>query len=68
MWSLNLTLVEPASSLTDFALGILAVTAALRLISRDTADHHWRWFFIWIGVAGLSGVGFTTDSLSATRR
>ena len=55
MWSLNLTLVEPASSLTDFALGILAVTAALRLISRHTADHHWRWFFIWIGVAGLWG-------------
>ena len=50
-----MTLVEPASSLTDFALGILAVTAALRLISRDTADHHWRWFFIWIGVAGLWG-------------
>ena len=48
-------LVEPASSLTDFALGILAIIAAINLISKNTADHHWRWFFVWIGIAGLWG-------------
>ncbi|MCH8296764.1 MAG: hypothetical protein IH873_01725 [Chloroflexi bacterium] len=50
-----MTLVEPASSLTDFALGILALMAAGRLSSRVTADSNWRWFFAWIGIAGLWG-------------
>ena len=50
-----MTLVEPASSLTDFALGILALMAAGRLSSRVTADSNWRWFFVWIGIAGLWG-------------
>ncbi len=50
-----MTLVEPASSLTDFALGILALFAAARLGPRDAADSHWRWFFVWIGVAGVWG-------------
>lgn len=50
-----MTLVEPASSLTDFALGILALFAAGRLSPRETADSHWRWFFVWIGIAGIWG-------------
>lgn len=50
-----MTLVEPASSLTDLTLGILAFIAAARLIPRGTADSHWRWFFVWVGVAGLWG-------------
>ena len=50
-----MTLVEPASSLTDFALGILALIAAGRLSQKETADAHWRWFFVWIGIAGLWG-------------
>ena len=50
-----MTLVEPASSLTDFTLGILAFIAAARLIARGATDSHWRWFFVWIGVAGLWG-------------
>ena len=50
-----MTLVEPASSLTDFALGILALIAAGRLRPTETADPHWRWFFVWIGIAGLWG-------------
>ena len=50
-----MTLVEPASSLTDFALGILALIAAGRLSPKETADAHWRWFFVWIGIAGLWG-------------
>lgn len=50
-----MTLVEPASSLTDFALGILALFAAARLSPRETADSYWRWFFVWIGIAGVWG-------------
>ena len=50
-----MTLVEPASSLTDFALGILALIAAGRLRPTETADPHWRWFFVWIGIAGRGG-------------
>ncbi len=50
-----MTLVEPASSLTDFALGILALIAAGRLSPRETADSQWRWFFVWIGIAGIWG-------------
>ncbi len=50
-----MTLVEPASSLTDFALGILALFAAARLGTRESADSHWRWFFVWIGIAGIWG-------------
>lgn len=50
-----MSLVEPASSLTDFALGILALFAAMRLGPREAADSHWRWFFVWIGIAGVWG-------------
>ena len=50
-----MTLVEPASSLTDFALGVLALMIAVRLRPNETADAHWRWFFVWIGIAGLWG-------------
>ncbi|MDA0264865.1 MAG: hypothetical protein O3A93_11690 [Chloroflexi bacterium] len=50
-----MTLVEPASSLTDFALGILAIFAATRLHVKPSNDSHWRWFFIWIGIAALWG-------------
>ena len=50
-----MTLVEPASSLTDFALGVLALMIAGRLRPKETTDAHWRWFFVWIGIAGLWG-------------
>ncbi len=50
-----MTLVEPASSLPDFALGMLVLIAASRLSFKESADAHWRWFFVWIGVAGLWG-------------
>ncbi len=50
-----MTLVEPASSLTDFALGLLALIAANRLRPGESSDVHWRWFFVWIGIAGLWG-------------
>ena len=50
-----MTLFEPASCLTDFALGILALFAAARLGTRESADPHWRWFFVWIGIAGIWG-------------
>ena len=50
-----MTLVEPASSLTDFTLGIVAFIAAARLIPRAAADSHWRWFFLWISIAGVWG-------------
>jgi len=48
-----LNLIEPVSSLTDFALGILALIAAGKLSPKVFANSHWRWFFIWIGIAGL---------------
>ena len=50
-----MTLVEPASSLTDFALGILALFAAARLSARGADDPHWRWFFAWIGIVAIWG-------------
>ncbi len=50
-----MTLIEPASSLTDFALGILALFAAQQLSKRESADSHWRWFFVWIGIGGIWG-------------
>ena len=50
-----MTLVEPARSLTDFALGILALIAAVWLSARETGNPHWRWFFAWIGIVALWG-------------
>ncbi len=50
-----MTLIEPASSLTDFALGILALFAARQLSKRESADSHWLWFFVWIGIGGIWG-------------
>lgn len=50
-----MVLVEPASSLSDFALGALALFAVARLSKTKTADPNWRWFFAWIGIAGLWG-------------
>lgn len=50
-----MTLVEPASSLTDIALGVLALFAAARLAARESTDSHWQWFFVWIGIAGIWG-------------
>lgn len=55
-----MTLVEPASSLTDFALGMLALMIAGMLRPTQTGDADWRWFFVWIGIAGLWG-GFNDD-------
>jgi len=63
-----LTLVEPASSLTDFALGVLALLVAARLAARESTDSHWRWFFVWVGIAGIWGGfhhGFVADHETA---
>jgi len=50
-----LVLVEPASSLSGFALGAFALFAVARLSKTESADPHWRWFFAWIGIAGIWG-------------
>ena len=57
-------LIEPASSLTDFALGILALFAAATLGTRQSSHSHWRWFFVWIGIAGIWG-GFHHGFIAA---
>ena len=48
-------LVEPASSITDFALGIVALSAALGLGKSSGVHPNWRWAFLAIGVGGLLG-------------
>ena len=48
-------LLEPASSVTDFALGILAIGAALPIERNERPHHHWRLTFFFIGLAGILG-------------
>lgn len=48
-------LVEPASSLTDFLLGIIAISAALALPGKGQTQLLWRCTFAAIGVAAVLG-------------
>lgn len=48
-------LSEPASSLTDLALGLVAVALAVRLGPAREIDGLWRAFFWWVGAAALGG-------------
>ena len=48
-------LLEPASSLTDFALGVLSIGAAILVRRNDQAHHHWRLTFLVIGFAAILG-------------
>jgi hypothetical protein len=48
-------LVEPASSLTDLALGVAGIAIALRLRPRADLSRHWMRAFAWSGVAALAG-------------
>ena len=46
-------LLEPASSVTDFALGVLAIGAALLIERNERVNHHWRLSFLFIGLAAI---------------
>ena len=48
-------LLEPASSVTDFALGALAIGAALLVERKEQVHHHWRLSFLFIGFAAILG-------------
>ena len=48
-------LLEPASSVTDFALGALAIAAALLVERNERVNHHWRLSFLFIGLAAILG-------------
>ena len=48
-------LLEPASSVTDFALGVLAIGAALLIERNERVNHHWRLSFLFIGLAAILG-------------
>ena len=48
-------LLEPASSVTDFALGAMAIGAALMVARKDQASYHWRLSFLFIGLAAILG-------------
>jgi hypothetical protein len=48
-------LSEPAQSLTDLLLGLVAVTLAVRLQRSPAIHRHWRTAFWWFGVAALAG-------------
>ena len=48
-------LLEPASSVTDFALGVLAIGAALMVERKERVNHHWRFAFLFMGVAAILG-------------
>ena len=48
-------LLEPASSVTDFVLGVLAIGAALSLERKGQVSHHWRLSFFFIGLAAILG-------------
>jgi hypothetical protein len=47
-------LVEPAQSLTDGLLAVVAIGLASQLVS-PTVSRHWRTAFWWFGVAALAG-------------
>ena len=48
-------LAEPAQSLTDLLLGLVAVTLALQLHRSPGIHRHWRSAFAWFGIAALAG-------------
>lgn len=48
-------LSEPASSLTDLALGLVVVALAVRLRRHPQVHRHWRLTFWWAGGAALAG-------------
>ena len=48
-------LLEPASSVTDFALGVLAIGAALLVERKGQVHHHWRLSFLFMGLAAILG-------------
>jgi hypothetical protein len=48
-------LSEPASSLTDLALGLVALSCALRLRGTPAGRRHWTAAFGWAAVAALAG-------------
>jgi uncharacterized protein DUF6962 len=48
-------LSEPAASLTDLALGLIALVLALRLRGTSAGRRHWTAAFGWTALAALSG-------------
>ena len=46
---------EPASSVTDFALGVLAIGAILGLARRGNVNPHWPRAFVFIAIAAVLG-------------
>ena len=48
-------LLEPASSVTDFGLGALAIGATLLIDRREPVHHHWRLAFFFMGLAAILG-------------
>ena len=48
-------LAEPAQSLTDLALGLVAVTLAIQLRRSPATHRHWRAALWWFGIAALVG-------------
>ncbi|MEW6582848.1 MAG: hypothetical protein AB1416_08820 [Actinomycetota bacterium] len=48
-------LVEPAASLTDLALGLVALVLALRLRAAPGVHPHWTRSFAWASAAALAG-------------
>src|SRR5262245_63412068 len=48
-------LSEPASSLTDLALGVVTIALALRLQRTPGVHRYWRLTFWWAGAAALAG-------------
>jgi hypothetical protein len=48
-------LAEPAQSLTDFALGAVAVVLAVQLRRSTMVHTYWRAAFCWFGIAALAG-------------
>jgi hypothetical protein len=65
-----LNLIQPASSVTDAVLGIVALLAALGLGGQSKTYARWRWAFVFIGLAALLGAvhhGFLEDTPSIAR-
>jgi hypothetical protein len=48
-------LSEPASSLTDLALGVVVIALAVRLQATPGVHRYWRLTFWWVGAAALAG-------------
>lgn len=48
-------LSEPASSLTDLALGVVVLLLAFALRRHPGVHRYWRWTFWWVAAAALAG-------------